>query len=283
VPSGEAALNGGHCALPVDIMAHMKPCHFVVATVGLWSSLAGMQSASSQAKSSAPPAQSAAVTVPFVGCASDGQVGPQAAPSGTSKAVTIPAALAKRLAYYKAEYGVGVLAPRGWHCFSTYGSDGSNLFVSPDPIDPKAPFAEDWKGFSGQAIQVSVSLGGTSGRFQVAKIIARVFPDNKSFVQDVLAEGIESASSFPFGPYPKDKLTYRSKSVVEFETPANTEGLGTNSQLQVGSGPIDGVAILSVEDTDLILLSVRLNERDRDLIPTIIGQVEKESAGSGAQ
>ena len=28
-----------------------------------------------------------------------------------------------------------------------------NLFVTPDPIDPKAPFSDSWKGFSGQAIR----------------------------------------------------------------------------------------------------------------------------------
>jgi len=221
--------------------------------------------------------------VPFVGCASDGQAGPLQAPAGQSKLVGIPAGVGQRLAYYKAEYGAGVLAPRGWHCFSAYGSDGSNLFVSPDPIDPKAPFSDSWKGFSGQAIQISDIVGGTSGRFEVAQIIARVFPDYKAFAENVIAEGIEPASSFPFGPYPKDKLTYRSKSIVEFETPANAQGLGTRSRLQANANPIDGVAILSGEETDLVLLSARLSERDHDLIPTIVEQVEKESGDSKAQ
>ena len=142
----------------------------------------------------------------------------------------------------------------------------------------KALFSTDWKGFSGQAIQVSVSSGGTSGRFQVAKIIARVFPEYKAFAENVIAEGIEPASDFPFGPYPKDKLTYRSKSVVEFETPANTQGLGTRSRLQANASPIDGVAILSGKDTDLILLSARVSAKDRDLIPLIVQQTESEAA-----
>jgi len=197
--------------------------------------------------------------------------------------VAIPAEVAQRLAYYKAEYGAGVLAPRGWHCFSTYGSNGSNLFVTPDPIDPEAPFSDSWKGFSGQAIQISDVVGGTSGRFEVAQIIARVFPEYKAFAENVIAEGIEPASSFPFGPYPKDKLIYRSKSVVEYETPANTQGLGTASKLEVNGSAIDGVAVLSGADTDLTLLSARLSEKDQDLIATIVGQVEKESADSKAQ
>ena len=216
--------------------------------------------------------------MPFVGCPSDGQAGPVKAPAGQNKPVTLPAGDAQRLAYYKAEYSAGVLAPRGWHCFSTYGSNGADLFVSPDAIDSKALFSTDWKGFSGQAIQVSVSSGGTSGRFQVAKIIARVFPEYKAFAENVVAEGIEPASDFPFGPYPKDKLTYRSKSVVEFETPANTQGLGTRSRLQANASPIDGVAILSGKDTDLILLSARVSAKDRDLIPLIVQQTESEAA-----
>ena len=225
------------------------------------------------------PATSAVMSqVPFVGCASDGQVGPQAAPSGKSQAFTIPAAAAQRLAYYKAEYGPGVLAPRGWHCFSIYGSDGSNLFVSPDAIDSTTLLSMDWKGFTGPVIQISVSSGGTSGRFQVAKVIARVFPAYKQFAQNVIAEGIEPASDFQFGPYPKDKLADRGKNIVEFETPANTAGLGTESRLLPNASPIDGVAIITGTDTDLIQLSARVLAMDRDLIPLIVKQVESDAA-----
>jgi len=92
-------------------------------------------------------------------------------------------------------------------------------------------FSTDWKGFAGPVIQISVVDGGTSGRFQVAKGIARVFPDRRQFVRKVVAEGIEQVSSFPAGPYPQDKMTYRSNSVVEFETPTSTAGLGTASRL----------------------------------------------------
>jgi len=245
--------------------------------------MAGAQPACAQSKPSAAPTQKNVVTVPFVGCASDGQVGPQAAPTGTSLAVAIPAAVAQRLAYYKAEYGPGVLAPRGWKCFSNYGSDGSNLFVTPDPIDYQTLMSVAWKGFSGPAIQVSFSSGGTSGRFQVAKIIARVFPEYKAFAQGVIAEGLEPASDFPFGPYPNDKLTYRSKSVVEFETPANTEGLGTDSRLQINASPIDGVAIIAGADTNLVQLSARVPASDSDLVPAMVAQVESETAADTSQ
>jgi hypothetical protein len=205
-------------------------------------------------------------------------------PADKSKAVAISAAAAQRLAYYKGGVGLGVLAPRGWHCFVQYGSDGANLLVSPDPIDSTTVMSMDWKGFTGQAIEVSFMLGGTSGRFQVAKVIARVFPAYKQFALNVIAEGIEPASDFPFGPYPSDKLTYRGTSIVEFETPANTAGLGTESRLLPNASPIDGVAILfgggANEDTNLVQLSARLAPSDSDLIPAIIGQREKEAAAA---
>src|SRR5580692_3776159 len=63
-------------------------------------------------------------SIPFVGCKADGQVGPLKAPKETTKMISLPSELAHELAYYKAEGGVGVLAPRGWYCFETYGSSG---------------------------------------------------------------------------------------------------------------------------------------------------------------
>lgn len=225
-----------------------------------------------------PPTSAVLNPVPFVGCASDGQAGPQAAPTGQSKAVAVSASAAQRLAWYQAQYGPGVLAPRGWHCFSTYGSDGSNLFVSPDAIDAKALLSLDWKGFADPVIQISIAEGGTSGRFEVARAIARVFPAYKQFAQSVIAEGIEPASDFPFGPYASDKLTYRARNIVEFETPANGTGLGTNSRLQPNASPIDGVAIIVEGETDLVQLSARVSANDRGLIPLIVQQVERDAA-----
>jgi hypothetical protein len=221
-------------------------------------------------------------SVPFVGCASDGQLGPRKAPHGKTKPVPLSPALANQLAYYQAEDGSGVLAPRGWHCFSTYGSSGSSLFVAPQMIDSKLVFSEKWKGFSGPVIQISNSLGGTSGRFEVASIIARVFPANKVFVSKVIAEGIETAADFPLGPYPKDKLHYRSEEVVEYETPPQTEGLGTRSRLQKNDDAIAGAEILAGpnEELDLISLSVRLPQVSEDLTRAIIQQTEREAAAN---
>ena len=260
------------------MMARMKMVQILLASLISCAGLAGGRVAGGQVNTSASHAVSAAVTVPFVGCASDGQVGPLKAPAGKNKVVAIPVAAALRLAYYQAEDSPGVLAPRGWHCFSTYGSNGANLFVSPDPIDSKTVFSDDWKGFLGPAVQISVSDGGTSGRFEVAQVVARVFPAYKGFAQNVIAEGIEPARDFPFGPYPSDKLTYRAKNIVEFETPANAHGLGTDSLLEMNAGPIDGVAVISGADTNLTHLSARVPATDSDLIPYMIKRAESEAA-----
>jgi hypothetical protein len=231
-----------------------------------------------QRKSSTAGRSIPTVRVPFVGCEADGQVGPLKAPKGHSKTVAISPDAAQRLAYYKGEQGPGVLAPRGWNCFEAYGSNGNTLYVSPDPINSAIFFSDHWQGFSGPAIQLSFSVGDTSGRFEVAQIIARVFPAHRKFVRDVIAENIEPASDFPFGPYPKDTLTYKGKNLVEYETPAETDGLGPRSRLQKNADPIRGVEILSGEELDLIHLHVRLSSDRVDLASTIIQQVEREAA-----
>ena len=219
--------------------------------------------------------------MPFVGCEADGQVGPVKAPRGQSKVVSISAAAAQRLAYYKSAYGAGTLAPRGWRCFGTYGSSGSGLYVGPEPIRPADLFSPNWKGFSGPVIQISLEDGGTSGRFGVARTIARVFPAHSEFVQDVVAEGIEPASSFPSGPYPNDKLTYRNGETVEFQTPGDTEGLGTASRLRKNSSPISGVAMLVGEELSLLKLFVRLPPETSDLTQAIIRQTEHDAVRLG--
>jgi hypothetical protein len=235
------------------------------------------------ARNSAPVTGSGSIAttrsaVPFVGCKSDGQTGPVEAPKGQTKVVLIDGGAVQQLAYYESTRGFGVLAPRGWYCFGTYGSDGNTLYVSPQPINSADLFSTTWSGFGGPVIELSLEDGGTSGRFGVAKTIARVFPDHRDFVRNVIAEGIEPASSFPLGPYPDDKLIYRNNEIVEYETPAYKEGLGTISRLQSNDEPISGVAILIEKDTNLLKLSVRLSPYQTDLTSSIIHQVERDAA-----
>jgi hypothetical protein len=232
------------------------------------------------AKPTPPAPQNSNVQVPFVGCKSDGQVGPVSAPAGKSKTVQIAAELAEQLAFYKAKNGSGVLAPRGWYCFGQYGSNGSDLYVAPQPIDEKLVFTPNWSGFSGPAVQVINENGETSGRFEVAQIIARVFPAHVAFVSVVIKAGVGPASSFPSGPYPQDQLTYRNNEIVEYQTPANAEGLGTQSKLQKNSSPIVGVEILTGASSKLSLssLATRLPPNLTNLTPAIVQQLESDSA-----
>lgn len=235
-----------------------------------------------QEKAAVASHQRTSVSVPLVGCGSDGQVGPQEAPKGTRKSVPIRPKAAQKLAFYTSAEGVGVLAPRGWYCFGVYGSGGESLFVSPRPIDTATIFSTGRRGFAGPTIEISYSIGDTSGRFVVAEIIARVFPAYQAFVKDTMEMFDQPASSFPSGPYPKDRLTYKSKTVVEYRTPAQTDGLGTHSSLKKNSNSIDGVAILVGQTPDLLLLSVRLPADLTGLTSSIVLQVEHDK-GHGAR
>jgi hypothetical protein len=218
------------------------------------------------------------VSVPFIGCNSDGQVGPVEAPTATSISVLASSDDARKLAYYKSEQGVGALAPRGWYCFGTYGSGGDTLYITPQPISIANIFEHGPGGSDGPAIQVAYRFGGTSGRFEVAEIIARVFPAYKSFATAVMKEFDRSDDSFTFGPYSRDRLVYKSKALVEYRTPAHTEGLGTHSWLSMNSVPIEGAAMLVGPEHDLVLLSVRLPIDLNGLKTTIIGQFERDAA-----
>lgn len=148
----------------------------------------------------------ARATVPFVGCKSDGQVGPRRAPGGRVHRVNLPPETAQHLAFYRAQDTPGVLAPRNWFCFSTYGSSGSTLYVTRTPIRSADVFSYKWAGFTGPAIQLSISISDTSGRFEVAQIIARVFPAHRHFVQKLMSETLQPPSHFPFGRDPTSHL-----------------------------------------------------------------------------
>jgi hypothetical protein len=236
----------------------------------------GAASLFGQQKSKTTASKSALVSVPFIGCQSDGQTGPQPAPTGKARALRLPAAAAARLAYYSSSEGFGVLAPRGWYCFGTYGSGGDHINVSSEPINNKAVFEGGWKG--GFAVELHHRFGGTSGRFSVAEVIAHVFPAFRAFAINVMRE-IEP-DRLSFGPYPNDVLTYKGDTAVEYTTPPRTEGLGTYGALNENDDPIRGVAILVQTPEgvpDLIHLAVRLPTDMAELASIIVHQVEREA------
>jgi len=227
-------------------------------------------------------ANTADIRVPLVGCKSGGQAGPVEAPTQNDKTVQVDRRLAQKLAYYKPASGSGVLAPRGWFCFGTYGSGGDTTFVTPEPIDSRRLFSEEWQSLTGPAVEVDYRFGGTSGRSSVARVIARVFPKYKTFVDGVVELFDSLAQEMVFGPYPADRLVYRSDRVVEYRTPAHSEGLGTAiSRLKPNDQPIEGVATLLGEmpEIDLLLLTTRLPPELTSLKAPIIQELEREAAG----
>jgi hypothetical protein len=184
------------------------------------------------------------------------------------------------LAYYQSADGISVLGPRGWHCQGVSGSGGAVLFLSPTPI---VPIASGWKCLDGPAIEVNDISEENSGRYEIAELISRVFPAYRQFARRAW-EGIDSP--LPSAPYPKDTLRYRGKAVVEYKTPARTEGLG-NVHSRPGNNdlPITGVAILLMGSSyqggnapHLVLLSVRLPSDLAPLAPAIVRNLERDAA-----
>ena len=228
-------------------------------------------------------------TVPFVGCPADGQQGPVAAPAGQPKHLAIPQEAAEQLAWYQFNLDpstpeLGTLAPRGWHCFGTYGSNGSTLYIAPEPMNAdKLIFGKNWHGFTGPAIQLSLSIGDTSGRFEVAHVIARVFPAHHAFAKKVMAEHLDSPADYHFAPFLTDKLIYKNPNLVEFTTPAHSDGIGTMSLLRPSDHPIRGLASLDVAgDMSLERLIVRLPPNLEELSRTLIDFEEDEIRNSNA-
>lgn len=211
----------------------------------------------------------APVRVPWVGCPSDGQQGPQPAPVRDRHATTpaLPAAIARQLAFYVSDE-LATLAPRGWHCVGLAGSNGSFLIVTPAPH--RAPeLLSGTSRLRGPAVQIAVSFGGTSGRFEIANVIARAFPAHLDFARRVAAEGL--SEPLPAGPYPADRMVQLRPMAVGYTTPAGQQGLGTDSRLAPDDRPIDGLAVLHPDgDMDLVKLDVRLPTAQAGLATAIL-------------
>jgi hypothetical protein len=208
-------------------------------------------------------------TVPFVGCAADGQSGLIEAPEGTPKVVTLRDVPTDKIAFYKGERSYGVFAPRNWNCLVLYGSSGSLVVVSPAGL---APWELNSGDFQYAAVVLEVQDGGTSGRFEVAKYASRLFPKlAEVFVEGVRNEGIVPPSEFERGPYLHDSVKYPARGVATFITRANSLGLGTEAVLAPTQDPIRGVAVLQTSgDWELRILRVRLEASMHDVESVIV-------------
>jgi hypothetical protein len=204
------------------------------------------------------------ISVPVVGCVSEGQSGPIPAPA-ESVAPRIPVGVVTRLAWY-ASRDLGVLGPRGWKCLGLHGSNGVTLFVVPD--DPRQ--LASGHSIRGQGIQLSKAFGDTSGRFEAAMIASRLFPNRQAFIDSVANEGIVPKEALASAAFPDNRVHRLGPDQVSFETPANQEGLGTMSRMLKMNDPIQGMATMNANN-DATLLVVRLHRNLRELTATILG------------
>ena len=219
--------------------------------------------------------KAAAMRVPFVGCRSDGQVGPRRAPKADHTPV-LPSEVAQQLAYYAASDGPGVLAPRGWYCFGVYGSNGSGLVVTPEKLTPAAFFKQPQFSTKGYGVELAYRYGGTSGRWAVAEAIARYFPRHRDFIQHNF-QGLE-IGPLPSGPYPQDRFTERTDKLVQYITPPLTKGAGTIWVLAPSAQPVQGLAMLVNESDgpDLYRVNVRLPHAYRALAAVILASARRD-------
>jgi hypothetical protein len=227
--------------------------------------LLGFQSVTSDSKA-------AKMLVPFIGCEADGQVGSIDAPQKPKQRMELDARVAQRVAMYQAAIGPSVIGPRGWSCLAIYGSGGATLYLTPEKM--RDVFSSNWMGIAGPGIAASTIEGGTSGRFTVARVAARVFPKERSSILGIIRDYGLQAKDYPFGPLPSDRLRYLDDRTVEYETQPRSEGFGTLvSRLQPTNDAIRGVSILK-PTFDLRHLAVRIPEPLNDLTPVIIRQFE---------
>jgi len=196
-------------------------------------------------------------------------------PKGTQQYVDIAPELADRLAFYKAYFLPGILAPRGWHCFASGASPGLGLTVAPDPLKPFSG-----EGLPAHAVVMSVTRSDTLGRLDVARMVARLFPVAWPDARKV-AEG---TPALIFGAFPNDQLVYKSAHVVQFTTPAHTMGFGTEFfGFEPNQEPVRGIAILTKPSGYVFKAAVRLPKDLSSLTSAIIGQVRDSRDWSAPQ
>jgi hypothetical protein len=217
--------------------------------LGLACSLAGSAAVSATTASSQPRA-------PTINCVGNDQVDSSQVQKGASVAVPVEQSIADQMAYYKAEHGTGILAPRGWYCRAWNGSNGSFLAVTPKPIPP--PYFP-LPSIGGPAVTIAIWDGESSGRVRVAVVASQLFSvAGSEFVARVRQEHLISDSAFDPESYPDDQLQYLSDRFVEYTTPANRSGLGTDGMLDMSNLPIKGLTVLSLVDEANSLTEVRV-------------------------
>jgi len=192
-----------------------------------------------------------------VGCPVNEQSGPARLLPGELMPAPVEPHAAQQLAYYQAAHSPGVFAPKGWSCRAWYGWSGSVLVVTPKLLQP--PYFP-LPMITGPAVTIDTSNGSSSGRFHIAIVAQQLFPVfGSAFITRVKQEHLLPNSTFAARLDPDDQLSYLSDRFVEYTTPANRTGVGTDGLLQASDLPIRGLSILTLSgQADLTELRVRL-------------------------
>jgi hypothetical protein len=195
-------------------------------------------------------------SISTVACPLDNQTGPAKPHPDQSLHAPLDQRTAAQIAYYSATDIPGVYAPKGWHCMAWNGSNGSILLVTPQRIAP--PYFP-LPVISGPAVVSQLTQGESSGRFHVAIVATQLFPVvGSEFIRRVRQEHLISDSSFEVERYPGDWLQYLSDRFVQYSTPANSPGLGTEGMFAMSDLPVRGLTILNLQAETVSLTEVRV-------------------------
>ena len=191
----------------------------------------------------------------------------------------VPTSVAPRLAWYVSEHEA-MLAPRGWQCFETYGSNGGTLVVAPQPLSFDLIHGQG-VSFRGPIVISSYSFGGTSGRWSVVSFIGRYFPRYRSFIREVRNMDPEITAlepPAPVGPYRNDRIIASAPTEIRLITPAGRSGEGTNFLLAPNRDPVESLIILHpASDMDVSSFTVRLPRDQAALRPAILAAARRQA------
>jgi hypothetical protein len=177
-------------------------------------------------------------------------------PTDQSMRVRVEQQAAAQLSYYTVAALPGVYGPKGWHCTMWNGSNGRILLITPQRLAP--PYFP-LPVISGPAVMIQSTEGKDSGRFHVAIVAAELFPVvGREFIKRVRQEHLISDSSFDAEHYPDDYVQYLSDRFVQYATPANRSGLGTEGMLDMSVLPVRGLTILNTQAQVISLTEVRI-------------------------
>lgn len=209
--------------------------------------------------------------VPVVGCPLESMaddVPPPKTPATVR--VLVPQGSAGALAFFTTspDARLGVLGPKAWSCHGQSGSDGDVLYVVP----PDAVLDRVNGGYAGPMVSRRFADGGTSGRFEVARVAGRLFPQARRFAERVRAEGMDDAGDYVFSPWPRDRLQRLAGSVVAYSTPGGAQGLGRPGKGPYGPETTSGVVMFdgrAADEPSLVELAVRMGDGDDRLAAAI--------------